>query len=216
MTKPYSKRNILLACLGLWLAGWSCPAQTPLSNLVVTVGTTTTYGNTNLAYVRIGALEPQLLSGKTFQIYAKNGSPATPGTYTLHGTIYQPADTGTIGNLLNQSLSLGEDTNALSGLLNTLLNNLPGESSLTLPQKVLAAFQQAAIDPATAQLLGLLTHVNPALTLCAGQAFSEPITNTVTSEVREATPASGVNVLGRVTLTAGAPVILPARERHSR
>ena len=188
-------------------------AQSPLSNLVFTVGTTIQdSGAHNWSYVLIGAPQPQLLAGKHFAIFSKAGFPTNAGTFTLRSTIFQQSDPTAINALLNQSIALGENLTSLSNALNTLLHNVPGITSLSLPQKVATAFQVAVTDANTAQMLGLLAHVNPGLTLCAGQAFSEQITATTTYEVREVNLATGVpgDVLGRVTIIPGAPVILPA------
>ena len=202
----------LLAWMVVCLGSIPVFGQTPLSNLVVTVGTTIQTGGTNFSYVLIGAPEPILLAGKRFAIFGKPGFPTNTTSFTLRGTIFQQSDPNTINNLLNQSLGLGEDFNALSTGLNTLLHNVPGITGQTLAQKVVTAFQVAATDPTTAQFLTLLTHINPGLTLCAGQAFSEPIGTTTTYEVRESNLATGAagEVLGRVTITPGQPVVLPA------
>ncbi len=204
----------LRVSLGILLVAVALPAfaQTPLSNLVVAVGTTIQAGASQYSYVLIGAPQPQLLTGKRFAIYGKAGYPTSAGTFTLRGTLFQQTDPNAINALLNQSLVLGEDFASLGSALNVLLHHVPGITNFTLPQKVLTAFQVAAADPSTAQMLVLLAHVNPGLTMCAGQAFSEPITAVTTYEVREINLATGAagDVLGRVTITPGNPVVLPA------
>src|ERR1035438_7773951 len=90
-------------------------AQTPLSNLVVTVGTTIQDTNAvNWSYVLLGAPQPQLLAGKHFAVYGKAGFPTNAGSFTLRGTIFQQTDPNAVSALLNQSLSLGEDLNGLN------------------------------------------------------------------------------------------------------
>lgn len=197
-----------ILCAGLVQA----VAQTPLSNLVITVGTTIHTGATDYSYVLIGAPEPQLLAGKHFAIFGKPGFPTNNASFTQRGVIFQQSDLPTINNLLTESLALEEDTNSLSIALNTLLHNVPGVASLTLPQKVVTAFQVGSTDSTTAQLLILLAHINPGLTMCAGQAFSESITGITTYEIREVNLATGAmgDVVGRVTITPGSPVVLPA------
>ena len=203
-----------LLCLALWLwSGLPVAAQAPLSNLVFTVGTTIQdSGGHNWSYVLIGTPQPPLLAGKHFAIFGKPGFPTNAGTFTLRGTIFQQSDPNAINALLNESIALGENLTSLSNALNTLLYKVPGITSLPLPQKVGTGFQVAATDPNTAQMLGLLAHVNPGLTLCAGQGFAEQITAITTYEVREVNLATGIagDVLGRVTIIPGAPVILPA------
>src|SRR5208337_4501115 len=104
-----------------------------------------------------------------------------------------------------ESVSLGQDTNALDQALNALAQQDPAIVALALPQKVLAVFQIANTNPSVAQVLGLFAHVNPGLTLCAGQAFAEVIQGVTTYEVREVNPATGSagDVIGRVTITPG-------------
>src|SRR5271165_7027864 len=65
-----------LSLAGLLLAALASPAQ-PLSNLVVTVGTTMQDPSLNhWSYVLLGAPQPQLLAGKRFAIYGKAGYPS--------------------------------------------------------------------------------------------------------------------------------------------
>lgn len=185
----------------------------PLSNLVFTVGTTIQdTGLQNWSYVLLGSPQASALAGKRFAVFGKAGFPTNAGPFTLRGTIFQQNDTGAINSLLNQSVSLGDDLASLSSALDTLLHNVPGAGSLTLPQKVLTAFQIATTDAGTASALVMLERMHPGLTLCAGQAFAETIAATTTYEVREADPNTGVagEVVGRVTIVPGAPVVLPA------
>ena len=207
------------SALGLWMLALSlltalpAAAQTPLSNLVFTVGTTIQDGGGhNWSYVLIGAPQPLLLAGKRFAIFGKPGFPTNAGSFTLRGTIFQQSDPNAINTLLTQSLALGENLTSLSNALNTLLHKVPGITNLALPQKILAGFQAAQSNANTAQFLGLLAHVNPGLTMCAGQAFAEQITGVTTYEVREVNLATGAagDALGRITITPGAPTVLPA------
>ena len=117
--------------------------QTPVSNLVFTVGTTIQdSGGHNWSYVLIGTPQPQLLAGKHFAIFSKPGFPTNAGTFTLRGTIFQQSDPTAINTLLNQSIALGENLTSLSNSLNTLLHKVPGITSLPLPQKVAAGRQR--------------------------------------------------------------------------
>jgi hypothetical protein len=196
---------LCLVCLG-------ARAQTPLSDLVFTVGTTIRNGANDWSFVLLGTPDQALLTGKRFAVYGKAGDAASAAAFTLRGTIFQPADAATVNNRLNQSLALGEDLSGLADALTMLLHNVPGITNLTLAEKVLAGFQLSGADPLTAQLLGLLSRAHPGLSLCLGQSFAEPITSVTTYEVREVNLATGVagDVVGRVTITPGAPVVLPA------
>ncbi len=207
------RTKLAVAAASLFLSALLARAQTPVSNLVVTVGTTIqdTNGN-NWSYVLIGAPQTQLLAGKQFAVYSKPGSPTNAGSYTLRGTMLQQTTPAAVSALLNQSVALGENLSSLGTVLDTLLHNISGITNQPLPRKVITAFQSAATNADTAQILGLLAHVNPGLTLCAGQGFSEEITTVTTYEVREVNLATGAagEVVGQVTITPGSPVVLPA------
>ena len=199
----------------LELGTWNVPRASaqPLSDLIFTAGTTISAPpNQNWSYVLIGAPQPQLLAGKRFAVFSKPGFPTYAATFTLRGNLFQQTDATAVNNLLNQSVVLNESLASLNDALNTLLHNVSGAASQPLAQKVLTAFSLAGSDPVMAQSVLLLGQLHPGLKLCAGQAFTEQIATTTTYEVRDVNPATGVagDVLGRVTITPGAPVVLPA------
>ncbi len=213
--------------LSLGLTAWSFApvdawAQTPLSNLVVTVGTTLRDGaNHDWSYVLIGSSDAQILSGKRFAVYRKLGYPTNAGTFTLRTTLFQQTNVSAIDTLLNSSVSLGQNLTALDrALAHTarsnrvvgLLRAVPGITSQSLGQKVLTALTMAASDPVLAGSLALMGNGSPGLQFCVGRAFAEQITTTTTYEIREANPVTGAagEVVGRVTITPNAPVVLPA------
>jgi len=196
---------------GVWC--FSSSAQTPLNDLVFTIGTTIQDQSAQpWSYVLLGSPQANLLAGKKFALYSKSGYPTNAGTYTLRGTIFQQTSAPAINTLLNQSLALGEDLTTLSNILNILLKSVPGITNQTLAQKIATGFQVAAVDPNTSQTLAVVGRLHPGLMLCAGQAFAEPISATTTYEVREVNPGTGSagDVLGRVTIIPGSPVVLPA------
>ena len=203
---PLSSLLLALGCL-------TARAQTPLNDLVFTVGTTIQSPSAQAwSYVLLGSPQPSLMAGKKFDFYAKTGYATNGGIYSLHGTAFQQTDTTAINGLLNQSLALGEDLTSLSNVLNMMLSGIPGITSQSVAQKIATGFQVAATDPNTAQTLLLIERLHPGLTLCAGHAFSEPISTVTTYEVREVSPATGAagDVVGRVTVVPGSPIILPA------
>ncbi len=205
---------VLLLALCLVCSG--ARAQTPLADLVFSAGTTIRDGgNHDWSFVLLGTPDQALLSGKRFAVYGKAGDPASVAAFTLRGTIFQPTNVAAINNLLNQSAALGEDLAHLSDALSMLLHKVPGIASLPLADKVLAGFQIGGADPLTAQALGLLSRGHPGLSLCLGQGFAEQITGLTTYEVREVNLATGAagDVVGRVTIMPGAPVLLPAPGR---
>src|SRR6185503_14693023 len=92
---------LLLSCAAL--------AQAPLNDLIFTVGTTAQSGGNNYSYIVVGSAAPQLLAGKRFAVYGKDGLPSSGNNFALRGTIFQQSDTTAINNLLNQSVALGQD-----------------------------------------------------------------------------------------------------------
>jgi hypothetical protein len=199
--------------VGLILVLAAGASAQPLPNLVFTLGTTIQdSGQQNWSYVVLGSPQAALLAGRRLAVYGKTGLPADPGSFSLRGTLFQQTDAAAVGTLLNQSVSLGEDLGVLSDLLDTAFQTVPGIGAMPLAQKVIAAFHVAASDPGSMSELMILAHLHPGLNLCSGQAFAEAINAVTTYEVREVDPASGAagDVIGRVTITPGAPVVLPA------
>ena len=218
------KRKTLLS-VGLWAkcaffaaalslaGGGGVLAQTPLSNLIIAVGTTIQANNAqNWSYLVIGAQESTLVAGKQFAVYGKNDYATNAGAFTLRGKLAQQTSVSAINDLLNQSVVLREDLPSLSNAMNVVLHKIPDATSLALPQKLTVALQLAASDPAMRSTLSLLGRIHPGILLCGGQAFSEAINTVTTYEIRELNPADGTagDVLGRVTVVPGSPVVLPA------
>ena len=211
----------MLRSIGVWklvflwslvIGDW-CFAQAPINDLIFTVGTTIRdAGNQDFSYVLVGAVDPALLRGKRFAVYGKAGDPSSASAFTQRGDLFQQTDSAAINTLLNQSVSLGQSLSGLAQTLDGTLRRVPGITNQPLPQKVLTLFQVAATNQQMATLLRLLALNHPGIRLSLGQAFAEPIAGVTTYEVREADPVTGVagDVLGRVTITPGAPVVLPA------
>ena len=192
----------------------SAHAQMPLSNVVFTVGTTIRdSANHDWSFVLIGSPQAGLLAGKKFAIYGKPGTSSNAATFTLRGNVFQQTTIPGINALLQTSVSLGQNLSTLqSGLVVLLGNRVPIASGLTAGQNVLSAFQIATTDPDVAQSLQLMGGGNPGLNMCLGRAFAEQITGVTTYEIREVNPSTGAagELVGRVTITPGAPTILPA------
>ncbi len=199
-------------------------SQTPLSNLVFAVGTTIRDGsNLEWSYVLLDSADGTVLAGRRFAVFGKPGNAGSPNPFTRRGTMAPATDLGTINTLLTQSVSLGDDLTSLNDafakVFNTnvvgLLSKVPGITSQSLAQRVATALQRAATDPDLAEGLILLGKGHPGMNRCLGRAFFEQINSVTTYEIRELDPGSGDpgDVVGRVTVVPGAPVILPAPGR---
>ncbi len=215
--KPWLRRQLigLWSLVFLWslvLGSWSF-AQAPINDLIFTVGTTIRdAGSQDFSYVLVGSVDPALLRGKRFLVFGKAGGPASGFPFNQRGDLFQQTDGAAISTLLNQSVSLGQSLSGLAQTLDGVLRRSPGITNQPLPQKVLTLFQVAATNQQMATMMRLLALNHPGLKLSLGQGFTEPIAGVTTYEMREANPVTGVagDVLGRVTITPGAPVVLPA------
>ncbi len=213
---PCRRAQGLLALLLTIFSSSFGRAQTPINDLIFTVGTTIRDGSSqDWAFVLIGAAESSLVRGKRFAVYGKAGDAGSAATYTPRGTMARQTDLAGINTQLTRSVALGQDLNQLTDSLNLLLRHVPGITNQPLPRKVLTLFQSAETNASTAMTLALLTISNPGLRLCIGQAFAEVSPVVTTYEIREINPGTGQpeQVIGRVTVTPGAPVVLPAPGR---
>jgi hypothetical protein len=191
-------------------------AQTSLSNLVFAVGTTWhDTANQDWSYAMLDSSDGMVLTGRRFAVFGKAGAPSSVNLFTRRGTMARQTDAGAITTLLNQSSAIGEDLSSLANGLNLMFGDVPGITNQPLAQKILSAFQAAATSSDKNQLLSLMGKGHPGLNQCLGFAFSEQITGVTTYEFRELDPATGApgDVVGRVTVIPGAPVVLPAPGR---
>ncbi len=201
------------------LAVWQRPpaaAQTPLSNLVFAVGTTwQDSANNQWSYVLLDSSDGLVLSGRRFAVFGKTGTAGSLAPFTQRGSMLRLTDVTAINALLNQSVALGDDLNSLSDALNLMFRAIPGITNQPLAQKVLSAFQVATTSPETDQLLSLMGKGHPGLNRCLGLAFAEQVNSVTTYELRELDPSTGTpgDVVGRVTVVPGTPVVLPAPGR---
>ena len=208
------RKKIFSVLAAAWLAGSAAAsAQTGLSNLVFAVGTT--IQNTNaqsLSYLAIGSEAPSLLARKQFAVFGKTGFATNAGAFTLRGKMVLHTSTAEISPLLDQSVALRDDLTSLSNALNVVLRKIPGAASLPLAQKMSTALQLANTDAGLRSTLDFLGRNHPSILLCDGQAFSEVISSVTTYEIREVNLADGSagDVIGRVTVVPGSPVVLPA------
>jgi hypothetical protein len=207
---------MLFGSLVFGACSFSSHAQSPLSNLVFAVGTTwQDNGNNQWSYILLDSSDGSVLAGRRFAVFGKLGNAGSANPFTQRGTMFRQTDATAINTLLNQAVSLGEDLSGLGNALNLMFHSVPGITNQTLAQKVVSAFQFAASDPPSDQLLALMGKGHPGLNLCLGHAFSEQISSVTTYELRELDPTAGTpgDVVGRVTVVPGSPVALPAPGR---
>jgi hypothetical protein len=190
-------------------------AQQPLDNVIFTAGTTTPgLQQTQWSYLMWMGTKPDLIKGRTFAVYAKSGAPDSAQNFTRRSVVRLQTDPNVIDVLLNRSVNLGQNLYLLDEQLNNLFQQLMPPAGAPLKEKLSIAIRSSLDDPKHFQNLISLGRLHPGVSLCLGYAFAEniPATGQVTYEIRQFDPAKDQNigVVGRVTVEAGAPTLLPA------
>lgn len=157
---------------------------------------------------------PLPFPGGHLAIYRKNGPSDSADPYVRQAIVQRQVEGPTIRSLINRSLNLGEDPVALDGTLDAMFQEIMPANAVTLSDKVSAAVRGALNDPNQWDNLLLLARSHPSIAMCLGVGFAEvvPSSATLTYEVREWNAVDGVDleVVGRVTIQSGNPVVLPA------
>ena len=201
------------------LAGWlalnsNLHAQEALGPFISTVGTTTREVATgrDWAYLLWTANSPALLTGRSHAIYAKPGDANAATLFTRVAIVSLQTEAITLTPLLARAAALGEDTNTLSSDIDALFGKFIS-AGLPLPDKLSAVVRGALIEEQHYGRLVLLARTHPSVAMALGFAHATLLgAGTTTFEVREfdrGTQRDGA-VIGRVTVTAGSPVVLPA------
>lgn len=187
-------------------------AQEGLPDMVFTAGTTTSNQlGQPWAYFLWQGTTPELLTGRVFAVYAKVGNAASASAYQRKAIVGLSADPLAIGSLLSRAANLGENLAKLDDDVTALFGSLVA-TNLSLPQKVSAVLRGATANADDYKNLLMLSRLHPGISLCLGSAYMEPMPSPVmTYEVRGFDPTRNLDlmVMGRVTIEAGAPVVLP-------
>lgn len=187
------------------------PAST-FQDVIFTGGTTIrdTAGR-DWAYLIWQADKLERLAGGAVAIYAKPGDASSASAYVRRSIVRDQADPLALQALINTAAHLGEDQNELRSQLNSLFQARFNGSSLSLAERLSAALRAGA-DPETRDSLEFLARNHPSVAMAIGQAFATPIEGGKTTfEVRIWDPQAkqDLTVIGRVTVTAGQPEVLP-------
>lgn len=190
--------------------------QAGLQNIQYTVATTTRDGGgRDWAYLVWDATTPALLNGRQYAIYMKTGDPASPALFRKVGVVQRQTDPRVISSLLQRSVHLGDNLAELEDGISKMFQSMSNAATLPLPEKISAILRGSTGQPAFEVNLRLLAKAHPGLAFCLGLGHAEliaPALAVSTFEVREFDPvkARELGVVGRVIVTAGAPVTLPA------
>lgn len=229
LMKLYSRSiALLLLLLGINLSQAQDAPENPEDRVLTTVGTSiaATEGTT-WTYLLWTTETPHLLDGHGFAVFRKDGLAASDAPYKLVGLVHRQANTTIMRKLLVAGLGLGENLDALEMGLDGMFGGVASLDPLTQShpdqtERVIAKLryliQQSADHPRTYRNLQLLSRSHPFVSLCLGQAFAteEKAGGAVTYEVRlcplgTTDPATQCqDVIGRVSLVAGEPALLPA------
>ncbi len=219
------KTLLFLALFSLaWRVMPGAMAQ-PIPDALFTAGTTTLDAQGRpWAYLVFRPTDDRVLLGRSLAIYLKRGLPEDPGRFERQGAVAAVREVAVLSVLLERGRQVGEDIVALGGVLSELYQSRAGDRNglggvapapapASLAELLSSLLVRGAADAETAQLLRLLGQAHPSVKMALGEAWAGvlpvPVGQPVTIEVREVTAAGDGGVVGRVTLTAGQPVLLP-------
>jgi hypothetical protein len=208
-------RGLLCAAL---LALFGLPAATRAQSaepMVYTVGLVTETNGQHWAYLHWRSTALDLFEPRVWSVWRKNGLPGAPGDYELAAVVRVQTSAAAIGALMDRArLALGEDPDAVRTALSELFEELVPQAGLADAELASAVIQGVATQPQFLGALQLAARTFPSLAMALGTAHAVPIpaSGPVTFEIRHRpTPdAPDEAVLGRVTVDASAPLILPA------
>ena len=187
----------------------------PIENAVFTLGTSTTDAqNRTWGYVALSPTDPELLKNRQLAIFSKTGDPAAPTPFTRQSVIGLQTEPATIQALLNRAATVGDKLDELERRLNNLFAGVIPSTNLTLAEKLSIVIRGSVAEPQNFGSLVLLGRLHPGVNLCLGLGHLQQLTNgpLTTFEVRSFDSGTGQagGIVGRVTVTNTAPLILPA------
>lgn len=197
-------------------------AQGIPKSLTFTVGTTARdVGGQDHAFLLWESPAEDSFGGKTFAVYGKTGAAASPGTFSQVGLVSASVQPAVIAAHFQQAAALGQDLAEFDELIAGIhFGAYYPEAAPALAgdrvARTVSVLTKLHTQPNRAAYLRTIAMTNPTLALCLGLAWSAPMPpSQKTYELREWNAAAGTDgaVIGRVTLTGGAPVILPAASR---
>jgi hypothetical protein len=188
-------------------------AQTGIGDVVYTVGTTARdkFGR-DWAFILWQATDPASLSNRVFAVYSKAGDATNNVPYARLSIVSLQTDARVIEPLLERAANLGDDTNKLRQDLTQLFSSLVPSSTISLGDQLSLVIRGSLSDPQYYQNLMLLARNHAGINLALGYADAQPIApGRTTFEVRafDLATSQDLAVVGRVTVEAGNPTVLP-------
>jgi hypothetical protein len=168
------------------------------------------------AYLVWQVSDPAVVRSRMFAVYAKGGGANSAALYQRQAILGIQTDPIVIQPLLQRAVHLGQDLNRLDDTINSLFETLMPDPTLPLAQKLAGVIAGSLANPDHFKNLILMSRMHPAVALCLGWAHAEqipgPAGTPTTFEVRvyEMAADRDVGVVGRATVRAGQPIVLPA------
>ncbi|MCC5805517.1 MAG: hypothetical protein JJU00_04225 [Opitutales bacterium] len=207
----------LRAAAWLVLAGLADPlAAQEAEPMIYTVGLVTEADDGgHWAYLHWRSTSFDIFSPQAWSVWRKDGLPGDPGNYTLDSVVRVQTGTGVIASLFERArLALGEDTDTTRETLRRVFVDLVPSDELTNAELASAVIQGAADHPEYLNTLQAVMRTYPSMAMALGTAHATPVpaSGPVTFEIRHRATLTGPDegVVGRVTVNAANPLVLPA------
>lgn len=202
----------LFAALLLFVA----PSLRAQENLIGTVGLAHTDQNgRNWAYITWQGNDGAGIANEAFAVYGKPGDASSVSNYTRLSIVARQQDTLVIQSLLQRSVNLGDNLILLDADLVKLFGDVIPAGTVSLSEKLSAVLRGTTGNDRGFRNLALLARIHPGVALNLGVAVAEQFpagVSNMTFEVRRWNLATSTDraVVGRVTVQAGARLMLPA------
>ncbi len=210
--RRFAAGAVLMAALA---ASTVARAQGGIGDIVYTVGTVAQDTNgQHWAYILWQSTTPALISNRVFAVYSKFGEATNPAPYVRRSVVMTQTDARVIEPLLRRGAALGDDLFKLQDDLLQIFGNLMPSNAISRADQLSAVIRGSLTDAKYYQNLMLLARNHAGINLALGMADAEliPPASTQTFEVRvyDMIQDKDIAVIGRVTVTAGSPTVLPA------
>ncbi len=207
-----SRHIIALGMLAL--LPWRSHAQEQnFGRVLFTAGTTITNASGQTwAYVFWSSPDRELIRGKSFAVFRKDGAADAATTFASAGVTRIQNNPDNIKLLINRAANLGDDPSMLSSALDEMFYGSTLDPSLPLEEKILALMLGSYSDDNAFDKLAFLARKHPALAMSMGSAMAVAVPAGVPStfEVRLFENNTAGDILGRVTVDPLNPLLLPA------
>ncbi len=180
-----------------------------LGDMMFTAGTVINTNGNEWAWLQWMATDSALLKDRPMDIYWKAGDETSAHSFALKGIARQVTDPRSIQLLLDRGRVLGEDLVRLEGAVDSLYAGADPTNSIPLSEKLAALIAGSQTDPELYKNLVFMGRAHPAVSMAIGQGFAckIPSIGFSTFEIRDHNTSE---VIGRVILEAGHPLVLPA------